>query len=547
MNLKTLVIVFATVLGCSTTRPSQLDEVRFRDAPVVWAIQDEKNTPNMPRERLFLRNLYFFQQSFVRPTERGLDRVVVGPADNVNALDEVPNSTWFMNRIGERDLSVSEIHRGPRLPNTTVGPAEGPWKVLSTKVGGVSPGFIIKDKDGQRFILKFDAPEAPELETASDVVCQRLLWAIGYHVPDDEIIYFKPSRLALAEDAKERDAVGNKKPLTNARLQEILGPLRKNKDGHVRGLASRFLPGIPLGGFPQLGTRDDDPNDLIPHERRREVRGAWLFFAWLDHTDVKEDNSLDIYMSKGDRHFVRHYLLDFGKALGGMAYIDRVPMDGFAYYLDLAQIIQRWSSFGFVTNNWETLRVPSLKGVGRIDAEAFEPDLWKPFYPYIPFDVRDHRDDFWAAKILRKIRPEHIKAAIEVARYSSVESKDYLQKILVARQKKLLRWAYSRSNAISNYRVEEQQLCFDDLWHLDGFGQGATNYRLEWFDQHGAVIHSKNIETNRSICTPVPSDASTYAVLRLHNYRMDTPKMVDVHVVKDESPVGFHVVGIRRH
>ena len=35
------------------------------------------------------------------------------PAVNVNTLDEVPDSSWFTNRIGVRDLPLAEIARGP--------------------------------------------------------------------------------------------------------------------------------------------------------------------------------------------------------------------------------------------------------------------------------------------------------------------------------------------------------------------------------------------------------------------------------------------------
>ena len=36
-------------------------------------------------------------------------------AGNVNALDEVPDSSWFTNRLGRRPMTTEEIARGPCL------------------------------------------------------------------------------------------------------------------------------------------------------------------------------------------------------------------------------------------------------------------------------------------------------------------------------------------------------------------------------------------------------------------------------------------------
>src|SRR5215212_2259006 len=47
-------------------------------------------------------------------------------AQNVNTIDEVPDSSWFTNRIGSRSMSIEELQRGP-----VMGPAPNPsaWTV----------------------------------------------------------------------------------------------------------------------------------------------------------------------------------------------------------------------------------------------------------------------------------------------------------------------------------------------------------------------------------------------------------------------------------
>ena len=61
-------------------------------------------------------------------------------AQNVNTIDEVPDSNWFTNRIGARPVSAEEVARGPLTSD--VGPAPGPLTISSGDPGGISPKFV---------------------------------------------------------------------------------------------------------------------------------------------------------------------------------------------------------------------------------------------------------------------------------------------------------------------------------------------------------------------------------------------------------------------
>ena len=57
---------------------------------------------------------------------------------NVNTIDEVPDSSWFTNRIGRMKMTPEDIARGPnagRPPN----PAK--WVIVRDKESGAKPGF----------------------------------------------------------------------------------------------------------------------------------------------------------------------------------------------------------------------------------------------------------------------------------------------------------------------------------------------------------------------------------------------------------------------
>ena len=84
----------------------------------------------------------------------------------------------------------------------------------------------------------------------------------------------------------------------------------------MRALASALVPGQVIGPTLWRGTRRGDPNDRVPHEDRRELRGLRLFYVWLNNPDAKPSNSVDTWIAAGTGGVVRHYLLDFGTTLG---------------------------------------------------------------------------------------------------------------------------------------------------------------------------------------------------------------------------------------
>lgn len=71
-------------------------------------------------------------------------------AANVNALDEVPDSTWFTNRHARRRLSAADLAHGPQRGKP---PAEsGPLTILSGKSAGITAGFDRRDLRALRVV-----------------------------------------------------------------------------------------------------------------------------------------------------------------------------------------------------------------------------------------------------------------------------------------------------------------------------------------------------------------------------------------------------------
>jgi hypothetical protein len=546
--------------GCAHADPT-IDDVRFENAEPVWVVDDRRDVPKPPEESEFYRNFYFFEELVVQPTERTLSLERFPPAQNVNALGEVPDSTWFTNRIGRHDLSAAEVRRGPKRD----GPPDlsEPLRVHEAEWGAGAPRLVVEDARGLRYVLKFDQAGIPENETAADVIVQRILWASGFHVPEDDIVFFSRAQLELAEGAVRVRELGGDLPLAPEDLDVALADVERAPDGRFRGLSSRYLPGKPLGGYDVRGTRSGDPNDVVPHELRRELRGQHVFFAWVDHTDVKPDNWLDVWVERppgSGRHYVEHYLLDFGKALGNLAWIDRYPEDGFAYFFDLGYAGPSLLSLGLYRRPWDGYRVPELRGVGRFGISAFDPAAWKPYYPFLPVTIRDAVDDYWAAKIVMRFTPAHIRAAVAAGRLSSPLSRAYLAEMLQRRQRAIGRWAFSRVPPFDDFAFEPgpggSRLCFSSLWERYDFdaetGTVLRPTRATAFDFDAHPLGERalaRVRLDRWCTEPLPTgdarDGYTIVVLEAELDGRALPT-VHVHVARAPDTGRWRVIGIDR-
>jgi hypothetical protein len=147
---------------------------------------DRRDVPKLPAAHEPPIGLYYLDGTLVRLMTRALELRPHRRALAVNALDEVPDSTWFTNRIGVRELTLDELRRGP----STVGSPE-PHTLEDQEHQGrrMSIGFI--SARGEKFLLKFDVRDYPEAETATHVITNRLLWACGLTVLEDHVVYFR--------------------------------------------------------------------------------------------------------------------------------------------------------------------------------------------------------------------------------------------------------------------------------------------------------------------------------------------------------------------
>lgn len=460
----------------------------LRDDPVRWHEDDRRHVAERPAERDPSLTWDLFDDGVAAPVARFFDptRAVrwasvpfggnhVKSAQNVNRLDEAPNSSWFTNRIGLFPLTVEAVRRGPegRVPSH-----DGPWTIVRAKTEGVTPGFTIRDARGDHYLIKFDPPGHPAMTTAAGVISQRIFHAAGYNVPDDNVVHFRADELVLDDDVKISLPSGARRAMTDADIEEILERVHVKPDGSIRAIASRFVDGRPIGPFSYDGTRDDDPNDRIPHRHRRELRGIAVFAAWINHFDTKQHNSLDAFVQDGDRSYVRHYLIDFASTLGSGAY-GPAERFGWEYTFDPKAISRRILTLGLAEDDWRRVRRPEgLDEIAYFDVEQFDPAGFAPLQSNPAFVNLTRRDGYWAAKIVSAFTDEHLRAIVDEARYENPAAADYMVRTLAGRRDEIARHWFAQVAPLDFFTVEGGVLRYRDLGAERGLYPGrSARYR----------------------------------------------------------------------
>jgi hypothetical protein len=144
----------------------------------------------------------------------------------------------------------------------------------------------------------------------------KIYWALGYNQVESFVTTFDPKRMEISAEATFVRPNGKRTPVTRADVEGVLRHVARRPDGTYRVFAGRLIPGKIIGRFRYQGTRPDDPNDLVPHEHRRELRALGVFGAWTNVTDFKAENTLDTILTENGHPIVKHYLQDVGSSFG---------------------------------------------------------------------------------------------------------------------------------------------------------------------------------------------------------------------------------------
>ena len=481
-------------------------------------------------------------------------------AMNINAWDEVPDSSWFTNRNTIRQMTLEEIVRGP---NSLDGPDQsGVWTIFHIKEEGVTLGFDIEDQRGDKYVIKFDPVGFSEMQSGAEIVSTKLFYAAGYNVPENYIVYFDPKILRLGENVKFVDNMGVTRLMNQKDLEEILGRVEYRSDGSLRTTASKYLTNQQenlLGPFRYEGTRNDDPNDFIPHEHRRELRGLRVMAVWLNHFDTKANNTLDYYTDEG---YVKHFLMDFGSTLGSNGDEPMPPEIGYENSFDPGQVLINLFTLGFYVKPWESPKVIPYRSIGYFVPDNFHPEKYKFIIPNPAFENMTDRDAYWGAKLVMSFTDDQIRTAVAQGQYSEPGAAQYLAQVLIKRRDIIGKYWFSRINCLDKFKLREtagghegqQDLCFTDMAVATGLENlDRTRYRYDL--KHGTTYFHKEKTIGASLYIPLPAgvmkNSSRDDIWELKLQLRRTPdqkwsKWVKIFLRRNPDSGRFTILGISR-
>ncbi len=470
-------------------------------------------------------------------------------AVNINTVDEVPDSSWFTNRVGARPMSIDEIVRGP---DRGTGPT-GRWEIISIKSEGVTPGFTMRDESREIYWIKFDPRSNPEMASGAEVIATKLFHAFGYHVPENYLASFRREQLSIGAGATAKDEDGKDEPLQWRHVDAVLEKAARGPDGSYRVLASRNLPGEPLGPFRYHGTRPDDPNDIFPHEHRRELRGLLVFSAWLNHDEVRSSNTLDTLIRADGRAIVRHHLLDFGSTLGSGSVQAQSRRAGNEFVWEARPTLITMLTLGLYVRPWIKVPYPDLAAVGRFESSYFDPALWKPDYANPAFRLAGADDRFWAARIVAAVPEEAVRAVVGAAKYTDQRATDYLVDTLLVRRRKVLNtWLNGTSPIVRPALDGSGQLTFENAAVSAGIAAPAEKYTIEWsrFDNASNAHHpvgSEQTVTEPRAQAPADVLGAEFVSARIRAYHAQHTAWADpITVYFRRGAAGWTLVGLDR-
>ncbi|CAN5922509.1 hypothetical protein BH11MYX4_BH11MYX4_03710 [soil metagenome] len=513
-RIGTTLALAAAVAACGHYRPAL-----FADRPPVEIVHDDRPIPLPSRqdfdERELLSDVYLRRPLFdvVRP----LDFVTGG---DVNALDEVPASSWYDPELTKRAPSG----------NANAAPPTFPLIALDESPATTGDALVVGDAKGVRYELLTDPPAQPGLLTGAEVVGALLLRSLGLRAPRAWIVGVPESTLSSnGKAAKER-------------LDRWLARKAALVNGTRRVSATLWPPGIDVGIASDFSLRRDDPNDRIEHPNRRTLRATKIFAHWMGWTTFGVRSTRDVYVGAPGQGHLLHFVIGASRAFG--------TQDLQRYALRDEEAGGLWwhlVTFGLSPPVTSPPRRSAFPSLGYL-SEVIVPGDFVVSPPYSPFVRLTPADEYWAGKRLVDAGEDAIRIGVEAAELPD-DAAQYLETVLKKRRRALIVHAMEAVTPLDVAATTGRLVWLRDRAIAAGVAEAkGTTYEISFLDADGAEqAPPRRLEAVGELTVVrLPREilfGATVLHVRVVRHGIPAPHWCDVHVLADRSAA--RVIGVR--
>lgn len=487
----------------------------FADRPVVTAVRDDKPI-ELPSRREFDERQHISDIYFRRPLFDVVRPVDFPTAGDVNALDEVPSSTWY----DPEQPVLAAPDAAPVLPLIA----------LDDKPVIANEALVVRDARGRRFELLADPPEQAGLFTAAEVVGGALLRGFGLRAPRAWILALPD---AAVTSASEKAGV---------RLDAWLAKKAATTEGGRRVSATAWTDGIDVGVTSDYSLRRDDPNDRVDHHDRRTLRATKIFAHWVGWSAFGIHSTRDTYVGKTGEGHLLHYVIGVNRALGTLDLQPTETRDE-----EGGGVVWHLVTLGLSAPTVRAARRAPISSLGYLPADLV-PGEFDVSPPYSPFVRLTPADAYWAAKRLMDATDVALRAGLAAA-YLQPTAARHLTEVLVGRRRLLVEYAMTLVSPVDPAATVGRSVWLRDRAIAAGVADaGDTIYDVAFLDYDGAELAPRvRVRAKGELTAVALPKALLFGRVVLHvrvvRSGIEAPRPCDVHLMADRSSV--RVYGVR--
>jgi hypothetical protein len=274
--------------------------------------------------------------------------------------------------------------------------------------------------------------------------------------------------------------------------------------------------------------------------------------GWVNRWDARDTNTLASWINRGNGGYVRHYVIDFGEALGLVQGNDRLARRyGYSQYLDVQHVTEDAIGLGLVRRPWDSVEPgPASHVLGFYEVEPFEPDQWHPVFWNGALERMTERDAAWMARIVARFDRRDLQALASLGRYTDPMVERELVRVMAGRRRAILERYLTRLSPLADPIVDENLVCMTDL---------AVFSRLRWpqdriYDAHAyggangrtALGRLPMMRRGERVCAVLPGASEGYLIVDVASRTREGERNYPARLHLALAGSSFRVVGLER-